>query len=1056
MIPLGTLSRERWHLIEPLLDTALGLEPRRRAAFLDTACRGDPKLRTELKALLAACEMGTTILGTPAAVAYAPLLAEVTPETPTLLGGRYRIVREIGRGGMATVYLADDPKHCRQVAVKALHPEVARVIGRDRFAREIDIVAGLSHPHILPLHDSGEEHSGDDQDPSLLYFVSPVAEGESLRDRLRREPRLAPNDAIHLGREVALALDYAHRRGVVHLDIKPENILLQEGHAVIADFGIARAMSSGDDADRVGALPILGTPSYMSPEQALGLPDVDGRSDVYSLGCMLFELLTGGKPATRTAAAETLESARARIASNTATLTQYVSGDLAAVVMRAMASAREERFSTAGEFAHALGGASRERKRRLWRRPSVIVASAVILGSLLGVWASGRSATLDADLVAVAPFDVETPALALWKEGLVDVMSRGLDGAGALRTVPASIVIHNWKGRADAQSARALGEATGARLVLFGGLLAAGDSVRATVSLLDAKTGRRLADIEQRDLSNRIDRLSDSLAIAVLRELGRSRRVDMAHATSWPTTSLSALKAYLQGEQFYRAALWDSAQMHFEHALAFDSTFALAYHRLASVRRWRDAKTVPDSVTYALMRLPSRFPRGPGPRERLLATIDSLSAESYFAWRRGLHDANYHDYQALVERLYATLELGLRRYPNDAEIAFLLAEAHSRYDGDVTVGELNDRATLAFYDRAIALDSTFAPAYVTPISLAAYLDGAASARRYIRGYLALSPSGPHSQVIRLADVLLDPSRSGSVDLGRLVDTLSADGLCEASTLLRHIPDSGEMTVRLARALADRHADTLSGDAAPTCALMQAVDGLQFRGHLRDAHRLTALQLHWLRPVVLYNMARAGMVPAATARAEFNRVLGLVPRSTMTKLYGWWAADGDTTAIQTYVTHFTGRITHLGTPSGEAMLRASATAGRAYLALARRDTASALRQLLTTSDTLHECWYDNRLEIVQLLIATGRYREAEERLGRRWPGTTGCSNGFDDVLWTLERARVFDRLDRRREAVADYSFVIDAWQTADPELQRFVRESRDALAHLESGATRAGP
>jgi serine/threonine-protein kinase len=170
---------------------------------------------------------------------------------------------------------------------------------------------------------------------------------------------------------------------------------------------------------------------------------------------------------------------------------------------------------------------------------------------------------------------------------------------------------------------------------VFGGILSAGDSVRATVSLLDAKTGRTIVELERRDVSGRIDRLSDSLALAVLREIGRSRGIDVAHATSSPTSSLAALKAYLRGEQFYRAANWDSAQTHFDRAIALDTTFALAYHRAAAVRRWRDATFVPDSSTYELMRRPSRFPRGLGARDLLLATVDSLSAESYFAWRRG-------------------------------------------------------------------------------------------------------------------------------------------------------------------------------------------------------------------------------------------------------------------------------------------------------------------------------------------------------------------------------------------------------------------------------------
>ncbi|PYP65289.1 MAG: hypothetical protein DMD26_11455, partial [Gemmatimonadetes bacterium] len=896
MIPLGTLSRERWRVLEPLLDAALELAPGERTAFLDDECRGDPTLHADVRSLVAACELGATILSMPAAVTYAPLLADEAEEMPRLLGNRYRIVREIGRGGMATVYLADDPKHGRQVAVKALHTDVARLIGRERFAREIEIAASLSHPHILPLHDSGEEHSGETDGPTLLYFVSPFAGGESLRDRLRREPRLPPNDVVRLGREIALALDYAHRRGVIHLDIKPENILLQEGHAVVADFGIARAMcGAGDDCDAPTTSPIFGTPPYMSPEQALGLPDVDGRSDVYSLGCVLYELIAGEQPFARGK-----DGASGRSTPNVAALTRYVTQELAEVVTRAMAPLREDRFATAGELAHALAGAARQRRRR-WRRVAITIGvSMAIVTSFGALWASRGAPVADADLVAVAPFDVQEPSLALWKEGLVDVLSRGLDGAGALRTVPASIVIRRWSGRADAQSAKALGNATGARLVLFGGLLAAGDSVRASLTMLDTKTGRAIAEIEQRDLGGRIDRLSDSLTVAVLRALGESRRIDMAHATSWPTTSLAALKAYLQGEQFYRAALWDSAQTHFERALAFDTTFALAYHRLAAVRRWRDEGDIPDSVAYSLMRRPSRFLRGLGPREQLLATVDSLTAEAYFAWRAAIQNGQFASEVALVLRLYATLEQGLRRYPSDGELSFLLAEAHWRFDSDVVAGEVDDRATLARFDRAIALDSTFAPAYVMPISLAAYLDGAVSARRYIRGYLALAPSGPRSGIMRLAEVLLDPSRASSIDVPRLVDTLPSEVLCQASRLLRHVADTAAVAVRIGRALANRPTHTLSGTEKATCVATQILDALQFRGHLRDAFRLTSsLPVHSLRPTMMYNMARAGMVPADSTRAELRRVLALAPRTTFTKLYGWWAVDGDTAAIQTY-------------------------------------------------------------------------------------------------------------------------------------------------------------
>src|SRR5689334_14375211 len=199
------------------------------------------------------------------------------------------IEHELGRGGMATVYLAHDLKHHRRVAIKVLKPELAAALGPERFLREIEIAAGLTHPHILPLHDSG-------QADSFLYYVMPFVEGESLRERLSREKQLALEDALRITREVADALSYAHARGVVHRDIKPENILLQSGHALVADFGIARALDEAVPSTQTAQGVIVGTPVYMSPEQASGGRDVDGRSDVYSLACVLYEMLAGGPP----------------------------------------------------------------------------------------------------------------------------------------------------------------------------------------------------------------------------------------------------------------------------------------------------------------------------------------------------------------------------------------------------------------------------------------------------------------------------------------------------------------------------------------------------------------------------------------------------------------------------------------------------------------------------------------------------------------------------------------------------------------------------------------
>src|SRR5205809_4341152 len=204
---------------------------------------------------------------------------------------RYDIEREIGRGGMATVYVAQDLKHHRSVAVKVLHPHLAANLGPERFLREIQIAASLQHPHILPLYDSG-------QAGGLLYYVMPYVEGESLRRRLEREKQLPLDDALEVARAVAAALDYAHRHHVVHRDIKPENVMLHEGEAMVTDFGIAKAVSAAaaDTLTQTGTA--MGTPAYMSPEQAGGAVELDGRSDVYSLGCVLYEMLAGRTPFT--------------------------------------------------------------------------------------------------------------------------------------------------------------------------------------------------------------------------------------------------------------------------------------------------------------------------------------------------------------------------------------------------------------------------------------------------------------------------------------------------------------------------------------------------------------------------------------------------------------------------------------------------------------------------------------------------------------------------------------------------------------------------------------
>jgi serine/threonine protein kinase len=267
------------------------------------------------------------------------------------LADRYRIDRELGAGGMATVYLAEDLKHNRKVAVKVLKPELAVAIGAERFLAEIKTTANLQHPHILALHDSGEVNG-------TVFYVMPYIDGESLRDRLNREKQLPVDDAIRIAGEVADALEYAHERGVIHRDIKPENILLQRGHAVVADFGIALAASKTGGARMTETGMSLGTPTYMSPEQAMGAREVDSRTDIYSLGCMLYEMLAGEPPFVGPTAQSIVAKVITESPKSLTAQRHTVPSHVDASVQKALEKLAADRFATAGAFAESLRDSS--------------------------------------------------------------------------------------------------------------------------------------------------------------------------------------------------------------------------------------------------------------------------------------------------------------------------------------------------------------------------------------------------------------------------------------------------------------------------------------------------------------------------------------------------------------------------------------------------------------------------------------------------------------------------------------------------------------------------
>ena len=473
-------------------------------------------------------------------------LAETITEA---LESRYQVRRELGHGGMATVFLARDTRHERDVALKVLREDLD--IGAGRFLREIKVAAGLRHPNILPLHDSGEAGS-------LLYYVMPYVAGLSLQDRLREKPPLDVPDALIIGAEIAEALAYAHKHGVVHRDVKPGNILLEDGHAVVTDFGIARALEATGEEPITSAGVAIGTPAYMSPEQVAG-ENVDGRSDIYSLGCVLFEMLAGEPPfqgpTPRAIMAARIASAAPRVRERTA----EISDEIDDAIAKALEADPADRYQTADELAHIL--------RSLASSPIV---------------ASTGARAAPAASIAVLPFanmstDRENEFFA---EGITEEIINALANVEGLR-VASRTSAFAFKGReADI---RRIGAQLGVATVLEGSVRRAASQLRVTAQLINVRDGYHMwserYDREMVDVFAIQDDIAQSIVATLKVKLGQSQPA-LVRAS---TTNLDAYNLFLEGRFHWnrRSESLHAAERCFARAVELDPKFALAHSSLA-------------------------------------------------------------------------------------------------------------------------------------------------------------------------------------------------------------------------------------------------------------------------------------------------------------------------------------------------------------------------------------------------------------------------------------------------------------------------------------------
>jgi serine/threonine protein kinase/tetratricopeptide (TPR) repeat protein len=552
------------------------------------------------------------------------LMAGAPEGLSAALTGRYQFERELGQGGMATVYLARDLRHDRNVAIKVLRSELAESLGRQRFLREIQVAARLNHPHILPLLDSGEA-------AGLLFFVMPVMQGQTLRGRLEAGTPLAVDEALRIGMEVADALDHAHRNDVIHRDIKPENILLHEGHAIVADFGIGKALvaaSAGSSVfTQVGVT--VGTPAYMSPEQASG-DELDGRSDLFALGCVLYEMLTGEPAFTGTTASALIAKRFVYSPPSVSEVRSGVSEAVSRTVSRLLAREPAERFSSGAQVLSAL------------RTQEVPVTAAPVR---------------DDKSLAVLPFtsvgaDAENE---LFADGLTEELITDLARVKALRVISRT---SSMQLKGTTKPMRAIGRDLGVRYALEGSVRKAGTSLRITAQLIDTPSDARLwADkytgtVEDVfDLQERVSRaIVEALDVTLSSE-------ENARLTARPVSDVRAYELYLEARLELRRYNLERGVALLERAIAIEGEVPAlrALRALALVSQVR-AGLHKDSTPLDQAEVEARA---------LLAIAPDAAYGhallGYIGYERG-------EQREGVRHLYAALD----RDPNDADVFFFL------------------------------------------------------------------------------------------------------------------------------------------------------------------------------------------------------------------------------------------------------------------------------------------------------------------------------------------------------------------------------------------------
>ncbi len=879
------------------------------------------------------------------------------------IGERYQLVRELGRGGMAVVFLATDVRQGRLVALKVLRPEVAAELGTERFLREIRIAARLQHPHILGLHDSGEING-------VLYYTMPYVEGESLRQRLERERQLPIADTIRIACQVADALSYAHRHDIVHRDIKPGNILLVGTQAVVADFGVARALAEAGGQELTASGMAVGTPSYMSPEQASGDGHVDGRADTYALGCVVYEMLAGEPPfggrTSQAVLARHLHEPPPSLRVVRPTTPIAVQG----VIEQALAKVPADRFATTDEFALQLEAASHAvASRRESFPPRRWLAGAAVIGSLLwGGWLVWDRMirpgdTLDPRRVVVFPLSDEDGGAA--GEGAATYVGYALERAPGLRWLEGWDWLNETEraepGPLPSSKANAIGRRQKARYYIDGRIVREPDSTTVVLRLHDVRGDSVVARAGASGpaAAAAIPRLGlEAVAGLLPALLEPGRQVDLsALAQRRPT----AIAEFLQGEHDYRRVSFASALDHYRRAVKEDSSLAIAALKGAQAANWRESnQEALQLVEVALDTrhwLPPRYASfAKGLRDYLVGAGDSAVAE----YRRAIDlDPSWSEAWAALGEAYYHLLPAVNAPDSLAEAAFA---------------------------RARQIDSTFAPPLLHLAEIALRRGDTTAASRMIS---AFQQAEPDSAVSARLDLMLRCVRAGPAEVDWTRSARRDPGQVLLASRLLSVGGAQSACARAGfRAVL---ASETAGASHRWGALLGLQSALIAEGRLGEVRTLLdAPEAADLGGPVLYLIdatAASGLDDRAAAVArEFGTKYSGMGGAMLWALGVWAAHRGDAPALSAIAQVLQASADSSGARVDSLLAKVIG----AHLTLARGDSASALRELAALSpnappgDLEWQPWESlagERLTLAGLLVAQGDLVRADQVASR---------------------------------------------------------------------------